>query len=226
MDQQQLLARHLRKFLKKPDYGRIGNDTLYQLCRRYPNHKNEAQIVGKVWLIGRSYAVSLERNKKRKRKISDDFYNKDVAQGFKKGFDELLRDLKGKELTEKNIPNILKVHKEAVDFVHRVITKDARRSFVSKYLHFHFPNLFFIYDSRAASVINNIIRRTKGDPRSLSRKFKEDAKYSYDEAYALFFNKCFYLKIFCENNRIRADSEPVTRMIDRFLIEEANAKHR
>ena len=43
------------------DPWRIGNQVLYDLCSRYPMHKHPAEIVAKVWLIGRSYSASVER---------------------------------------------------------------------------------------------------------------------------------------------------------------------
>ena len=42
----------------------IGNDVLYQMCEKYPSHTNEEEIIGKIWLIGRSYAAAIERAKK------------------------------------------------------------------------------------------------------------------------------------------------------------------
>jgi len=37
------------------------NGILYGLCRKYPGHTDDAIIVAKLWLIGRSYAAAIER---------------------------------------------------------------------------------------------------------------------------------------------------------------------
>ena len=56
----------------------LGNRVLYDLCQNHPRHRVADEIVAKVWLIGRSYAASIER-----RRITDqhgdDFYEATVA---------------------------------------------------------------------------------------------------------------------------------------------------
>lgn len=223
MEKQKILLNKLQSFLKQPDYGKVGNDVLYEMCQKYPCHKNEAEIIGKVWLIGRSYAASIERSGYRDKNVSDDFYSQVVAPSFKKYFDDFLFNVrKLPDLTFESMPIILKSHKEISEFINKEITKKDNRSFVSKYLHFHFPSLFFIYDSRVASVISSVIRQINLSSQKLSRDFKRKADYNYDETYALFFNKCFYFQKFCKENGIFLD----TRCVDRFLIEEANGKLR
>ena len=39
----------------------IGNGVLYDLCSRHPDHTNIGAVSAKCWLIGRSYAASVER---------------------------------------------------------------------------------------------------------------------------------------------------------------------
>ena len=38
-----------------------GNGVLYRMCRNNPRHRDRDVIVGKMWLIGRAYAASIER---------------------------------------------------------------------------------------------------------------------------------------------------------------------
>src|SRR4051812_27540039 len=45
------------------DLWSIGNQALYDLCERYPRHNVDAEILAKVWLIGRSYSASIERGR-------------------------------------------------------------------------------------------------------------------------------------------------------------------
>ena len=199
------------------NYGRVGNGTLYEMCKKYPYHNDPSEIVGKVWLIGRSYAVSLERNKNNKN-VSDDFYSEIIAPNFIGGnFDNLLLGIrKLRELSEENIPIIIKTHKKVVDFIHKRITKDNKRSFVSKYLHFHFPKLFFIYDSRAASTINKVVNTIGVKKKQYTKYIKKIKKF--DKKYAEFFIKCFYLQQFCKKKGFLL----TTRQIDSFLVEIAN----
>ena len=146
--QRKLLIKKLQEFLRHQDYGQIGNNVLYEMCQKYPNHNDKAEIIGKVWFIGRSYAASIERNRKRDKNVSDYFYNNIVAPKFiENNFDDLLLNLrKLSVLNLYNVPIVLETHKKIIDFI-KQITGDDKRSFVSKYLHFHFPSLFYIYDS-------------------------------------------------------------------------------
>ncbi len=50
---------------------------------------------------------------------------------------------------------MLDAHGYLVKLFERLTTK-GKRSLASKYLHFHRPDLFFIYDSRAASSIRRL----------------------------------------------------------------------
>lgn len=213
------ILEEIKKFKEKPDPGKVGNGILYDMCAKYPYHNDESEIITKVWLIGRAYAASIERNKINKN-ISDDFYSDIVAPKFKNGFDKILLNIRNlPKLKEDNIKLLLETHKDVIDFVNK-ITGDEKRSFASKYLHFHFPSLFFIYDSRVAGVINEIFREiggTKNDIGKLQNRLKKT-----DDAYANFFIKCFYLGEFCE----KKNSPLSIRQIDSFLIHKANEKTR
>lgn len=58
-----LTARLVERALSQDDSWCIGNQVLYDLCRRYPRHAVDAEIVAKVWLIGRAYSASIERGR-------------------------------------------------------------------------------------------------------------------------------------------------------------------
>ena len=51
------------------------------MCQNFPKHDTNSQIVGKIWLIGRSYATAIERRKTGVAGIpeGDDFYFDRVA---------------------------------------------------------------------------------------------------------------------------------------------------
>ncbi|AJH77677.1 hypothetical protein [Heyndrickxia coagulans] len=44
----------------------FGNEILYEMCRKNPDHNKADVIVGKIWLIGRSYAAAIENRKTEK----------------------------------------------------------------------------------------------------------------------------------------------------------------
>jgi len=57
---------------------RVGNDVMYELCRARPGHTDEADVIAKIWLIGRTYAAAIER-RKNKSDENDNFYVDTVA---------------------------------------------------------------------------------------------------------------------------------------------------
>ncbi len=61
-----------------PSVWDLSNEILYDMCRIYPEHDTHEKIIAKIWLIGRSYAASIER-KKNAAQIGDSFYTEVVA---------------------------------------------------------------------------------------------------------------------------------------------------
>ena len=138
---------------------RFGNDVLYRMCDEEPLHQDADVVVGKLWLIGRSYAAAIER-RKNKQESSDDFYYTEVAPkmlSIGKELDERLSELKKfEELSDDTIDMALNTHKYLTDVFYE-ITQLEKRSLASKYLHFHCPSMFWIYDSRANAAIRKHI---------------------------------------------------------------------
>ena len=196
---------------KTAKYGNIGNGMLYTLCKKYPNHNNPDEIQAKIWLIGRSYAASIERRTNKKH-INDDFYDYVVKEFIKfnetKEFDNKLKVLKGQKFSEKNLKKILKLHKYLTEFFYKLTGKE-KRSLASKYLHFHVP-IFPIYDSRANNSINNIVK---------GKTQKEEG----DKNYSIFCHKFLFLYNFIKRKN---GKPPTLREIDTYLIESANDRMR
>ncbi len=67
----------IRSALKNTSWD-YGNNILYSMCKKAPNHKQIDQIVAKIWLIGRSYSAAIERRKVINQE-SDSFYVDEVA---------------------------------------------------------------------------------------------------------------------------------------------------
>ncbi len=163
----------------------FGNKVLYDLCREHPGHDDESVIIAKIWLIGRAYAAAIERRReKTEGQISDNFYVSTVAPAIRKSrIDDWLADVLS---VQGNRPSMLsravETHGRVVALFQK-ITGLEKRSLASKYLHFHCPNAFYIYDSRAATVMPKLVRKRDvtvvlkaGKPDWLYRDFCERAE--------------------------------------------------
>lgn len=138
-----------------------GNSVLYRMCEEEPDHKQIDVIVGKIWLIGRSYAAAIERRKNAV-VVGDDFYYDVVAPKLldirPELDDRITRLRKSKGLIRDEIKLVLSTHKFLMDIFYE-LTGLEKRSLASKYLHFHCPEKFFIYDSRVRVAIKKLVKR-------------------------------------------------------------------
>lgn len=192
----------------------FGNAILYKLCKDNFNHDTDDHILTKVLFIGRIYAAAVERRKNKSNDINDNFYIDTVAPAFRKSkLDEKLSVLKiGKTENINNIKSVLQTHYFLTSMLKK-ITALEKRSFSSKYLHFHLPDLFFIYDSRAVNAL-----------RKFTSQVPKDLKYileleNIDNEYAKFYCKCFDLK---RQIKTQLNIELTNRQLDNLLIEIAN----
>ena len=192
----------------------FGNDILYSLCRDNFTHNQPDKTLAKVLFIGRIYATAVERRKNKEDEINDNFYIETVEPTFyKSDIDNWLQNLNNmKEISMETIPLILRAHYSLTTMLYN-ITHQNKRSFSSKYLHFHLPELFFIYDSRALIGLRTFIHRV---PKELKSSTVLD---KIDQEYAKFFCKCFYLKQQIEKNY---SISLTNREFDNILIEIAN----
>ncbi|MHC1704980.1 MAG: hypothetical protein AB9846_13810 [Tenuifilaceae bacterium] len=195
----------------------FSNKILYELCRNNFNHKEDDVILTKVLFIGRIYAAAIERRKnKDDEDINDNFYLKEVTNIFRKPeLDERLANLsKHSEISSENIISVLNTHYYLTSEI-RKITALEKRSFSSKYLHFHLPEMFYIYDSRAVTALREFIS-------DVPDEMKEIVKLeNVDKEYAKFLCKCVSLK---KQIEIRYNIKIANRQFDNLLIEVANNK--
>ena len=158
------------------------NSLLYKMCEEHPEHNNPDYIVAKIWLIGRSYAAAIERRKNKDENSSDDFYYEEVAPKILtigKDLDERISNIKKNNGIDADIiPYILETHKLLTDTFNE-LTDLEKRSLASKYLHFHCPNAFFIFDSRAKTNINKFIKKDKKTFNIEVEKYDEEYKDFY-----------------------------------------------
>lgn len=136
------------------DIWAFGNNILYQLCREHPKHESPKVVVAKIWLIGRSYAAAIERRDLRFDggilMPNDKFYKEVVApQMIRSEIDKRIAALRrSKAVNDKNIAEVIDTHACLTRIFHD-FTGKSKRSLASKYLHFHLPEHFYLYDSRA-----------------------------------------------------------------------------
>jgi hypothetical protein len=141
---------------QRPSPWRVGNETLYQLCRTRPSHKDVADVVAKIWLIGRSYSAAIER-RRNKTGMNDNFYVNIVApQLIASSIDTWIGRASSDEVSQEERWSImLEVHHNTTQLFSQISGLE-KRSLASKYLHFHVPEVFYIYDTRAVEAMRKL----------------------------------------------------------------------
>lgn len=129
------------------------DEILYEMCKRWPDHKNLGKVRAKVRIIGRVYGAGLERKGKDK---SKGIYET-IAEVFYKNrtwIDKSIKDLRKIKSPKSAEGKILLLHGNLLRFIRQGTRSRLKyRSFVSKYLHFHIP-IVPIFDSLASENIN------------------------------------------------------------------------
>lgn len=129
------------------------NEVLYQMCLNAPKHTDINVTAGKLWLIGRAYSAQIERGAGGGAGTADSVYAKvasAIANSQLDNWIDSVADVTTVDLT--NLDRVLAVHYRFTALL-RDHTRRRRRSFASKYLHFHNPNAFFIFDARAEAQV-------------------------------------------------------------------------
>jgi hypothetical protein len=199
----------IRKALTKSAWD-LGNKVLYKLCADYPSHKTDQEIIAKIWLIGRSYAAAIERRKNKSSDFTGDrLYEGLVAPKIKNSeIDGWLALLK----SEPTPKNVIETHYK-LSALFCEISGHRNRSLSSKYLHFHRPDLFFIFDSRSATAIRQFTPSSSKQLEEFSlKKFRIQES---DSAYAKFFCRCLWLQ---ESLRKQHGLQLKPRDLDKTLL--------
>lgn len=161
----------------------LGNDVLYRLCSEHPHHKEDQSVFAKIWLIGRAYAAAIERRKEIVKGLEgDNFFKNAVSQIKSSDIDRWFEEFKRNPSAEKAI----EIHFELTGLFNK-ISRQNKRSLASKYLHFHNPESFFIYDTRANGAIRKITPRAKNMWQGLSIN-------KSDKEYENFYRRCCWLQ--------------------------------
>jgi hypothetical protein len=200
-----LTKERIEKALGKNRVWDLGNKVLYDLCSSHPHHKTNEEIIAKIWLIGRSYSAAIERRKNKTADLEGDFfYENTVAPKIKDSeIDSWFEAVRNNSTPEMAV----ETHGKLTNLFQDISGLD-KRSLASKYLHFHFENDFFIYDSRAVKAISKITKR--------SQKILVDvAENEADPAYKAFFERCLSLQNDLESLLGR---KPSPREIDKIFL--------
>lgn len=186
----------------------VGNDWLYKLCKRYPKHKNVQEVVAKIWLIGRAYSAAAERGVSGKGQ-SEDYIIRLSQRFIDQNADRFLARLPKQP---GNFNEHLSVVTETHHLVESVFSNDdelGRVSLTSKYLHFHRPDLFPIYDSRAATAI------AKVTPDSRFTGYALPPEHA-TTLYGKFCVRCAWL---IDEMTRQANKTPTLRQLDTMLLQ-------
>ena len=150
---------------KKEEYSKLdfGYSVLLNLCQGNLRHTEQNKIYAKIWIIGRSFAASIDRRKTKTKKTCNNFYLEEVVPtilSVGEYLDTQIEKLNQYEcMNEEYMKEALKLHKFLTD-AFRDLTELNMRSLVSKYLHFHCPNMFFIYSSIANAEIKKLVNKS------------------------------------------------------------------
>jgi hypothetical protein len=184
----------------------LGNDLLYTLCRDHPSHRETSVVIAKVWLIGRAYASAIERRRGR-HEASDSFYVESVAAAMMgSDIDGWIATAQDKAARGQDaMPEMLATHAR-VSQLFEGIAGLNKRSLASKYLHFHVPRVFYIYDTRAVEAMRALST-------CLGRTLHVGG--AMDNEYRRFVDKCVLLQSLIEG-RLAVRLTP--RQLDNLLL--------
>jgi len=184
-----------------------GDEVLYEMCRRDPCHSDVQPVVAKMWLIGRSYAAAIERKRPKDGSTAEDFYSRIARRLIDSDLDDQISGLnRMTKLEPDSVDGLLDVHAAVIGLL-KPDTGDAKRSFASKYLHFHCPTVVPIYDSLAEAAIYAALGRERVRTRVSSP--------DHDGAYRTFVARVLHLRSELEDEYGISLSP---RQMDRLLL--------
>jgi hypothetical protein len=197
---------------ERRDRWAISDGLLYGLCRKHPNHREASGVTAKMLLIGRTYAATAERGRSRGSAASsshDTFYTRDIPRELRASrLDRRMDAIRSlRRVTSENVGAIIEVHATLMAVLED-LTGVGKRSLSSKYLHFHLPNLFFIFDERAQRTLRHVEHtfHSRSEVRAVGG----------DVAYARFVLSALALR---EQLEERFSVRLTPRHLDRILLE-------
>ena len=171
----------------------VTNRVLYALCAEHPCHErgDEGAVLAKILLIGRAYAAAIERRRDKKTE-NDQSYDRDVVPALiKSRLDKWISEACAINPHGKDALRVAtKAHGNTVQLF-AGISAINNRSLASKYLHFHVPALFCIYDARAVKGMGALT--------SIVGRASRDVGAGADKSYYQFTAKCIKLRDYCKD---------------------------
>lgn len=197
----------------------VSDELLYALCRRYPDHRDAKGVTAKMLLIGRAFAATAERGRSGgtvSGSTNDEFYVRDLPRALRaSALDARLGALRRiRRVTNENAVDVIEAHTELMAVL-RNLTGKGKRSLASKYLHFHLPHLFFIFDGRAQRTMRLLSPR-------VHRRSDHRARRG-DPQYEAFVSSALTLR---ERLEGRFDVQLTPRHLDRVLLALEASWHR
>jgi hypothetical protein len=185
----------------------FSNRLLYDLCADHPAHSDTGEVLAKILLIGRVYAAAIERRKTKTDVQNDDYYISTVAPAIQGShIDDWLEEARiAVPGTPAGFATLVAIHGNVTTLFSK-ISEMEKRSLASKYLHFHVPRLFYIFDSRAVKAMRHFSAL-------LPRASRSDG--AGDNEYRKFSEKCAHLISLCE---LEFGLIPLPRHIDNLLL--------
>ena len=171
-------------------YWKLGNDILYDMCKKYPFHIEETEVIAKVWLIGRSYAAAIERGAidkdgKENTELIYESILPEVFSEYNNKIDDSLSKTNSSDLKQ-----IFSTYDLVLECFNKISNK-WNRSLTSKYLHFHKPENYYLMDSRAKTGLKNVLEALSiNSPLKRSDIMNYPILHKESEDYIRFYLKC------------------------------------
>ncbi|MCL4245644.1 MAG: hypothetical protein KJ002_11015, partial [Candidatus Dadabacteria bacterium] len=164
---------------------------------------------------GRTYSAAIERRKAFLDISGYDFYPKCVVPRIRESdIDKWFSSLKNIRLADhNNMQTILEIHYHVTNLF-ADISGLEKRSLASKYLHFHFPKLYYVYDARVRAVVKRFM--------PVKNSVKHYDGYA-DNEYRKFYEKCLQIRDnIWEHHRVKL----TPRQMDKLFLHLSNDKLR
>ncbi len=185
-------------------YGDLGNEVLYRMCRENPLHLDRDVIHSKLWLIGRSYSVAIER----KARYPKQAMRLAIDELLKSDIDKRIASVKEIRRAEfENVAEVLELH-GLLTGIFCEATGIQKRSLASKYLHFHAPDAVFIYDSIVSGNLHRISKESKFDR-------VDEIRIGVDAAYAQYVFRALKYRDEILEPKLKRQASP--REVDKSL---------
>jgi len=189
------------------DWGAV-DDTLYAICRQYPDHSDRRGMTAKLALIGRAYSAGLERRVSPPKGQQAITIIADYVYEHRGVVDAIIGDVMAVQepLAVGDMQQLVAQHGRLTGLL-RGVTSDGKapRSFAAKYLHFH-NRAVPIYDSYAALGLGKLVQ---WDPKSVPF----DRPSGADAEYHAFCVRFWRLYSAC----LTAGLEVTVKMLDNYL---------